>query len=87
MDYATTSEQTTREFRLDGKVPLPAAKAIHFKRTGGFGTSVLDWKFRSLETLDGEEATVFLKKGTHRIRMTNLKDGLGMDFIVLVRVK
>ena len=84
--YATSSAKTVREFRIDGQVPVPAAGAVRFERTGGFGHTVGQWRFRSLTNENGEEVRLFLKKGAHCIRMTNLGDGLGMDFIVLVRV-
>jgi len=83
--YATASEEASREFRLDGRVPLDAAKAVQFPRTGGFGHNAGDWACLTLSDGQGEEALVPLTKGEHRIRMTNLKDGLGLDFIVLLR--
>ena len=85
--YATSCAETTRELRIDGKLPLPTANAIRFERTGGFGNSPLDWRYLSLTDHAGKEAALPLNKGRHRIRMTNLKDGLGMDFIAVVRVK
>ena len=85
--YATSSPETTREFRMDGKVPLPSARAIRFVRTGGFGNTARDWRYRSLADNAGKEAALPLNKGKHRIRMTNLKDGLGMDFIAVVKVE
>jgi len=85
--YATTCTETTREFLLDGAAPIATAKAIRFERTGGFGHSAQDWAFGALTDESGKEVALSLKKGTHRVRMTNLKDGLGMDFIAFVRVE
>ena len=85
--YASSSEKPMRKFELDGKLPHPAAAAIEFKPTGGFGNNPLDWQFRTLTDQEGNDIVVSLDAGEHTIRMTNLGDGLGMDFIVLVRMK
>lgn len=85
--YATASKNTQREFRIDGQTPCPAAKSIAFRSTGGFGNNPVDWKYRSLADTKGNECPMTLAQGRHRIRMTNLNDGLGLDFIALVRIR
>jgi hypothetical protein len=82
--YATGSPETARELRIDGTVPCEEAKAIRFEHTGGFGHSPTHWQFCSLTDAGKNDVPVRLTKGTHTIRMTNLKDGLGLDFFVLV---
>ncbi len=83
--YGTSSENTRREFRINGEVPHEAAAEIAFPPTGGFGGHPQDWEYLALEDEDGNEIALPLSAGEHTIRMTNLEDGLGLDFIVLVR--
>jgi len=83
--YATSCEKTKRELQIDGRVPCPSAKSIAFEDTGGFGQHARNWKYLSLTDEKGQDVSIGLTKGTHRIRMTNLNDGLGLDFIALVR--
>ncbi len=85
--YATSSPKPVRKFELDGKVPEPAAAAIQFQPTGGFGNSPKDWQFHTLKDQEGKDMVIPLPRGKHTIRMTNLGDGLGLDFIILVRAK
>ena len=83
--YATLSDKTRRKLEMDGAVPAPAAEQIAFPRTGGFGSSPLDWKYQTLQDQAGQDVTLPLTAGEHTLRMTNLGDGLALDFMVLVR--
>ncbi len=82
--YATGSEGTRRELRVDGAVPCPAAKDIPFPKTGGYGAQAKHWRFRQITDRNGREAFLRLTRGKHTIRMINLNDGLALDFIALV---
>jgi hypothetical protein len=84
--YATQSEETRREFLVDGNVPCPEAKAITFPSSGGFGTTPMDWVYVSLRDKDSKDVPIRLTKGKHTIRMVNLCDGLAFDFIAFVPV-
>ncbi len=84
--YATAGESTRRKVEIDGAVPHPAAEALAFKRTGGYGHSHLDWQFRTLTDEAGQDVVLPLAAGKHTLKMTNLGDGLGLDFVILVRV-
>jgi len=78
--YATGSRDTQRDFRLDGKLPTGAYACIRFPHTGGWSGSANVWAFRKLGlALD-------LTSGEHRFRMSNLKDGLGVDYFIFKRV-
>ncbi|MDP6118748.1 MAG: hypothetical protein QGG53_43350 [Planctomycetota bacterium] len=83
--YATAGTETRRRLKLDGKRVEGMPDEIEFERTGGYGTDHRHWRFKTLETAEEKEVVVPLKAGKHTIRMTNLGDGLGMDFILLVR--
>jgi hypothetical protein len=83
--YATLSENSRRRLELDGAVPDPAAAAVAFPRTGGFGSSPLDWKYLTLQDAAGKDVELSLSAGEHTLRLTNLGDGLALDFIALVR--
>ncbi|GAI12133.1 unnamed protein product, partial [marine sediment metagenome] len=85
--YASSSPKPVRKFELDGEVPHPDLAAIELKPTGGFGGNPSDWQYHTLRDSDGNEVIVRLDRGEHTIRMTNLGDGLGLDFMILVRVK
>ena len=85
--YATSSENPVRKFELDGEVPHADLAAIKFEPTGGFGGNPKDWRLHTLKDPEGNDLVIALESGEHTIRMTNLGDGLGLDFIILVRVK
>ncbi|MEN6403785.1 MAG: hypothetical protein ABFD94_17720 [Armatimonadia bacterium] len=83
--YGTLSEKTRRSLEIDGKVPNPTAAEIAFPRTGGFGSSPQDWKYQTLQDAAGKDLALPLTAGEHTLRMTNLGDGMALDFIALVR--
>ena len=83
--YATSSPEPVRRFEIDGGVPDPVAQKVRFEPSGGFGALPSDWRFHPLRDAGGNDIVLPLKAGEHTIRMTNLGDGLGMDFIILVR--
>jgi hypothetical protein len=83
--YATLNENTKRKLEIDGAVPTTAAAEIAFPRTGGYGMVPSDWKYLPLQEA-GQAAALPLTAGEHTLRMTNLGDGIALDFIALVRV-
>jgi len=83
--YGTDSENTRRRLEIDGAVPDPAAAEIAFARTGGYGNSSQDWKYLTIQDAAGTDLALPLAAGEHTLRMTNLGDGLALDFVVLVR--
>jgi hypothetical protein len=83
--YATSSEDTLRKVEIDGELPHPSADEVFFPPTGGFGNSAQDWEYLPLTDARGEEVALMLEAGQHTLTMTNLQDGLGLDFVVLVR--
>ncbi len=82
--YATDAKDTFRDLKIDGKLPSAEAEKIAFPWTGGYGYSEKNWKFMSLKDKNDKEIPVVLSKGKHKLRMSNLNDGLALDFIVLV---
>jgi len=83
--YATSSEDTQRKVEIDGEVARPAADSVAFPPSGGFGSSPSDWEYMPLKDARGNDVVLTLSEGEHTLRMTNLKDGLGLDFVVLVK--
>ncbi|MGI5820126.1 MAG: hypothetical protein ACOX9R_18730 [Armatimonadota bacterium] len=83
--YATSSEDPRREFTINGELPHESAAEIAFAPTGGFGGHPRDWEYLPLTDAAGEAILLSLPAGAHTIRMTNLGDGLGLDFIAVVR--
>ncbi|MFP3903441.1 MAG: hypothetical protein ACLFWB_04275 [Armatimonadota bacterium] len=83
--YATSSENTRRKVEIDGAVPHEVARAVAFPSTGGFGHHPDDWEYMPLADAEGNEIKLQLSAGEHTLTMTNLQDGLGLDFVVLVR--
>jgi len=78
--YATGSHHAERDLMLDGKVPKDAYRRITFPWTGGWSGSQGVWRYRKLGP------PVELAAGKHLMRMTNLRDGLGVDYFLLKRV-
>ena len=83
--YASGGQHPVRRFELDGAVPDPALAEIAFVPTGGYGNQASDWKYRSLTDAAGKDLTFDLAAGKHSIKMTNLGDGMALDFVILVR--
>ncbi|MBT3376781.1 MAG: hypothetical protein HN742_09985 [Lentisphaerae bacterium] len=84
LHYATDCHKTRRALLIDGASPTPEADDMAFPRTGGFGGLSSHWAFRGLLDATGEEIPVNLAAGQHTLRMSNLADGLALDFIALV---
>ncbi len=84
--YATGSPATRRSLEIDGRTPCAEARSIAFPVTGGYGHRPTDWKYLTLKDAQGRRIPLRLSAGEHRLHMTNLHDGLGLDFIALVRV-
>jgi hypothetical protein len=82
--YATDSEDTRREFLVDGDSPCPEARSVAFPRSGGFGMTPLDWVYVSLRDKDNKDVPIRLSKGRHTLRMVNQNDGLALDFIAFI---
>jgi hypothetical protein len=76
--YATGSENARRSLRIDGDAPAPSFEEIAFELTGGYGRAPGEWRTKRL----GPPVT--LSEGKHTLRMTNLGDGLALDYIALV---
>ena len=77
--YATSGQKTRRRVILDGKTPGKAYESVAFSRTGGYGRYSAHWKVKKLGP------PVQLTGGAHRLRMTNLGDGLALDYLAFVR--
>lgn len=82
--YATDSQATRRLVEIDG---ASVAESLAFPRTGGYGHSPADWQYLTLTDAAGTDQLLELQAGDHRLRMTNLGDGLGLDWVALVRVE
>ncbi len=76
--YATGSNNTRRELTIDGSSPGDEFTEIAFPRTGGYGRAGDEWRMKRLGP------PVRLCAGEHTLRMTNLGDGLALDYIALV---
>ncbi|MFP4250645.1 MAG: PKD domain-containing protein [Armatimonadota bacterium] len=76
--YATGSQNTRRALTIDGTSPGEQFDEIAFEHTGGYGRAPDDWRAKRL----GPPVT--LTEGEHTLRMTNLGDGLALDYIALV---
>ncbi|MBT7302097.1 MAG: hypothetical protein HN849_21395, partial [Victivallales bacterium] len=80
--YASGSPKTLRDLKIDGQYPFPAAKKLAFDSTGGFGMNSTQWKIRRFVEGD-KEIALPLKAGAHTVRMSNLGDGMAVDFLAL----
>lgn len=76
--YGTGSENARRSLTIDGESPGGAYEEISFPKTGGFGRSPEEWRVKRL----GPALT--LGAGERTLRLTNLGDGLALDYIALV---
>jgi hypothetical protein len=79
--YATKCENTVRSMTVDGELPGEGYGELCFPCTGGFCTAESNWAVRRL----GDP--IHLTAGEHTIRMTNLGEGLALDYLALVPVR
>ena len=75
--YATDSTAARRSLLMDGASPDNAYDDIRFERSGGFCTTRDDWRIRCLGP------PVHLTAGRHVLRMTNLAEGLALDYLAI----
>lgn len=78
--YATGGSETRRRVEIDGDVPADAYDAVAFEHTGGYGRSDEQWRTMRLGP------PVELAAGEHSLTMTNLGDGLALDYLALLPV-
>ncbi len=77
--YASGGEDPRRSLTIDGASPGPTYENIAFEPTGGYCTQQDNWALKKLGP------PVHLGAGKHRVRMTNLGDGLAMDYLVITK--
>ncbi len=87
LKYATSSENTRRDFMVDGKYAHEALKGFHLPSTGGFCTQRNNWRYYRLQEPQGRPIAFDLTAGEHTIRMSNLGDGCALDRIILARAE
>lgn len=75
--YATGSQNARRAVAIDGEVPDGVDAEVGFPPTGGFGNTPAEWRTQLLG-----RATLCV--GEHTLRMTNLGDGLALDYLALI---
>lgn len=81
MRYTTASTGTRRSLLIDGTSPGDEFADIAIPTTGGWSGTEDNWAYARLAS------PLALTPGRHRLRLTNLADGLGVDFFVLRLVK
>ena len=77
MRYTTACAKTRRSLQIDGVTPAPAFASMVVPCTGGWSGTESQWRYLRLGV------PIVLRAGRRRLRMTNLADGLGVDFLVL----
>ena len=75
--YASGAAAPARSLTIDGRSPGAAFERIAFKPTGGYCTERDNWALKKLGP------PVRLDAGEHHLRMTNLGDGLAMDYLAI----
>jgi hypothetical protein len=70
-----------RSLTIDGVSPGAAFDDMTLPLTGGFCTETDNWAFYPC----GAGQAVQLEPGDHRLRLTNLGGGVGLDYVLLVR--
>jgi len=73
-----------RRLEIDGKAPVPAAADFYLPYTGGWSNQRDDWHLVRLEDYRiGRPVLVYLTRGEHRLRLTNLNHSANLDYIVV----
>jgi hypothetical protein len=81
MRYATACKGTRRSVQIDGALPAPVFADVAIPETGGWSGTEDNWRYLRLGV------PLSLSAGRHRLRMTNLADGLAVDFFMLRAVR
>ena len=81
MRYATACGKTRRSLQIDGALPNPAFADMAIPGTGGWSGTEDNWRYLRLGVPLG------LSVGKRLLRMTNLADGLAVDFFILRAVQ
>lgn len=76
-----SATEPRRALLMDGASPGEAFEQMALPVTGGFCTQTDNWAYHAA----GGGQAIALTAGTHRLRLTNLGGGVGLDSIVLVR--
>lgn len=76
--YGSGGKDPHRALTIDGAPPAPAFEDIAFAPTGGYGRAAGEWRVVRLGP------PVELQAGRHTLRMTNLGDGMALDYLALV---
>lgn len=79
--YCSGGTNPHRSLTVDGKSPGATFDDFSLLPTGGFCTSEDNWSFLAA----GGGKSVHLTPGKHRLRMTNLGDGVGLDYIAVIK--
>jgi len=79
--YATDCDNSRRSLTVDGKSPGPPYDSIQFARTGGYCTVSDNWATKKLGP------AIKLTAGEHTVRMTNLGDGLALDYVAIAKAR
>jgi len=77
MRCTTACTKTRRSLLIDGESPGPAFADIAVPTTGGWSGEKDQWAYMRLGS------ALRLTAGKHRVRMTNLADGLGVDYFAI----
>ncbi len=76
--YGSGGQDPHRALTIDGASPDPAFDDLAFAPTGGYGVTEAHWRIARLGP------AVQLSAGKHTLRMTNLGDGMALDYLTLV---
>jgi len=79
--YASGGMAPRRSVTIDGTSPGREYESIAFEPTGGYCINADNWASRVLGP------PVRLQAGTHRLRITNLGDGLALDYIAIQKAE
>lgn len=74
-----------RSLVIDGAHPNAACRALSFEPTGGWSSSIDNWKVQPLSDENGIPMQFYLEKGDHVLRLVNIsgEGGMNLDQILL----
>lgn len=79
-----SEEQPRRTIKIDGAVPHEAFSNFEFKTTGGWSRDADNWEIATVSDANyGVPWLIYLDKGKHTLSITQMGEGMNLDYIVL----
>lgn len=83
MKCCSREQGIRRRLEIDGNAPVPGLASFYLPYTGGWSSNKDDWRVVRVEDFRiGQPVLIYLTKGRHTVRMTNVSQSVNLDYFV-----